>query len=45
MFESMQPALHSLVSELMDMELNLLSQSEVRKFYWDSLNNCKAGVG
>lgn len=45
MFESIQPTLNTLVSELMDLELDLLSESEVRKFYWDSLNNCKAGVG
>ena len=45
MFESIQPTLNTLVSELMDIELDLLSEGEIRKFYWDSLNNCKAGVG
>ena len=45
MFESIQPALKTVVSDLMEMELDLLSESEIRKFYRDSLNNCKAGVG
>ena len=45
MFESIQPQLNDLVSEMMKMDIALLPKSEVRKFHRDSLGNCKAGVG
>ena len=45
MYESIQPHLNDLVSELMEMVLALLPESEIRRFYLDSLDNCKAGVG
>ena len=44
MHESVQPHLDDIVSELMGMSLDLLPESEIEKFYRDSLNNCKAGA-
>ena len=44
MHESVQPHLDDIVSELMGMSLDLLPESEIEKFYRDSLNNCKEGA-
>ena len=45
MFESVQPFLKEMVSELTEVDLSTLPESEIRQFYRKSLVNCKSGVG
>ena len=45
MFESVQPQLKEMVSELAKLDLSALPESEIEQFYRKSLTNCKSGVG
>ena len=45
MFESIQPFLNEMVSELAELNLEQLPESEIEQFYRKSLANCKSGVG
>ena len=45
MFESVQPHLEEMVSELAKLDLSALPESEVEQFYRKILTNCKSGVG
>ena len=45
MFESVQPQLKEMASELAKLDLSALPESEIEMFYRKSLTNCKSGVG
>ena len=45
MFESVQPQLKEMASELAELDLSALPESEIEQFYRKSLTNCKSGVG
>ena len=45
MFESVQPQLKEMASELAKLDLSALPESEIEQFYRKSLTNCKSGVG
>ena len=45
MFESVQPHVKELAAELIKIDVDLLSRSELQRFYQNSLENCKLGVG
>ena len=45
MFESVQPHLKEMSSELAKLDLSALPESEIELFYRQSLTNCKSGVG
>ncbi len=45
MFESIQPHLKEMVSELAELDLSILRESEIRQFYRKSFTNCISEVG